>query len=127
MDVKELRIGNWVYFKFKDTGFGNVMICANDFKVMDRISTDDIDTHYNPISLTEEWLLKFGFKKQWTISGNLYSIKLSKGFISIYSFEDDSYKLDCANLCISAFKYIHQLQNLYFALTGQELTTKTNI
>lgn len=70
------------------------------------------------IPLTEEWLIKFGFKKTWFGYENI-----STG-IEIEPLENGDY-----TICINAneyhigenFKYVHQLQNIYFALTNKEL------
>ena len=71
-----------------------------------------------PIPLTEEWLIKFGFKKTWFGYENI-----STG-IEIEPLKNGDY-----TICINAneyhvgesFKYVHQLQNIYFALTNKEL------
>ncbi len=71
-----------------------------------------------PIPLTEEWLLKFGFEKTWYgVEDALIELqKTEKGYIlSINCNEYTEGK---------EFYYVHQLQNLYFALTGEELTIK---
>jgi hypothetical protein len=79
-------------------------------------------SHIEPIPLTEEWLLKLGLNKIaiWTFSlhlvGNLELIYYSgeKGWsIGLKNYSD-----------FSNLKYVHQLQNLYFALTRKELTIK---
>lgn len=70
---------------------------------------------FKPIPLTEEWLLKFGFKHN---EGMADSWLFFNGFpmnnhMGGWHFND---------LSISVLiKYVHQLQNLYFALTGEEL------
>ena len=67
-----------------------------------------------PIPLTEEWLLKFDFKfKELGFENLSVSYGLTSGDIH---FVIDRYykKLD----------HVHQLQNLYHALTGEELTDK---
>ena len=74
-----------------------------------------------PIQLTEEWLLRFGFG-----TGNkLYSDFLEHWY---YKYHLDDFEINlpsgsCSfkNTCIKNIQYVHQLQNLYFALTGQEL------
>ena len=76
-----------------------------------------------PIPLTEEWLLKFGFvdknytlelkAKRKTIVFNWFSKVVSTGKRSGY------YSRKYRHI-----KYVHQLQNLYFALTGEELEVK---
>jgi hypothetical protein len=73
-----------------------------------------------PIPLTEEWLLKLGFKNN---SMNTYNILL-QGFLLEYNLQHnvvDAVNKVHFNLNIPV-KYVHQLQNLYFALTGEELT-----
>jgi hypothetical protein len=109
MDAKELRIGNWI-----NNGEQNIRVSATAFNT-------DI-SHCKPIELTEEWLLKFGLEKIsiWTFSlnlvGNLDLIYYSgeKGWsVGLKSYSD-----------FSNLKYVHQLQNLYFALTGKELKIK---
>jgi hypothetical protein len=122
----DLRIGNWI----QDVGEGEL------FQV-DKISKDRIIAgamtiypagfefdHYVP--LTEEWLLKFGFKFEL----DSYYIDLHPsvwGFLSIDK-QDFSFSLEkeVGDVAIpgDAIKYVHQLQNLYFALTGLELTIK---
>jgi hypothetical protein len=73
-----------------------------------------------PIPLTEDWLLKFGFSEiggcnEKDFTNGDYNIFInSLGEVNFWFFrEGDWYqKLD----------YVHQLQNLYFALTQRELT-----
>ena len=73
-------------------------------------------TNYKPIPLTEEWLIKCGFKFQNILKKayqrNLY---LYKGF-GIYEVKPKEFFYKEIQI-----KYVHQLQNLYFALTGDEL------
>ena len=72
------------------------------------------------ISLTEEWLLKFGFKEiivdSWysKLAENKNTINISKS--GLVAINDDK--------PIRAIEYVNQLQNIYFALTGEELTIK---
>ena len=66
-----------------------------------------------PIPLTEEWLERFGF-----VYKNGYGYKFKYGWIS----RKDKY-WSYYSLMIKIY-YVHQLQNLYFALTAEELTIK---
>lgn len=119
MEANELRIGN--YLEFTDT-----MVCAvtsirskNEFVVNDQWSS--YATEVRPIPLTEKWLLKFGFEKhgEWyCIRGNnMLSINVSIKHNKTTVGENEEYEIDNMN-------FVHQLQNLYFALTGTELKTK---
>lgn len=121
IDARELRIGNYVY-GYKTTW----TIDKNDFRDVD---LDDNSMPYNPIPLTEEWLLKLGFKDARSNELELYPIKYNTKTIRyngintnlyVSDFGDDShYDLPCPHI-----KYVHQLQNIYFALTGEELTIR---
>jgi hypothetical protein len=111
MKVEELRIGNLVY------GFKTVWCIDNTDFSSDQIST------YDPIPVTEEWLVKLGFHKQpKEILGNKYFllgffIEIKDGIGIIYKEGKGLFNF----IEIVHIKYIHQLQNIYFALTGKEL------
>ena len=62
-----------------------------------------------PILLTMDWLNKFGFNG--TDIGN-YTIELSNG---------NFFMIDCLGPIATNIYYVHELQNLYYALTGKEL------
>tara|TARA_R110000772_G_scaffold268686_3_gene397514 strand:+ start:2835 stop:3251 length:417 start_codon:yes stop_codon:yes gene_type:complete len=129
---KELRIGNLVLDR------GGKLILIDHWEYEDKVSTKrKEDSHpltefvdyLTPIPLTEEWLLKFGFEN---IRGNFFKSKI---------YGNDEYILidlnqDCDNVYLkqintdgendaillhNEIKYVHQLQNLYFALTNVEL------
>lgn len=75
-----------------------------------------------PIPLTEEWLLKLGFEKtlnQYRIETNVNTRNGNNVpfiILDIDGFEYDDLRLQ------TKIKYVNHLQNLYFALTGEELT-----
>jgi hypothetical protein len=107
MKANELRIGNLVYDTKGDVNIINL-------EAMTYICKESLN-QVKPIPLTDEWLLKFGFEKDgtwFTKSGFGISIDnlkwQMKGYIATF------------DKCL----YVHQLQNLYFALTGKELTFK---
>lgn len=119
MKANELRIGNLVQNVYKDTfGISHETLCdfANGY------------VNLKPIPLTEEWLIKFGFiKEDFMASGceiyQLGSWRLAK---MIQPIKRDSFSLWHENMSpptlrLSTIKYVHQLQNIYFALTNEEL------
>ena len=130
--------------KEKELRFGNYIMAISD-KVIEtviKLEKNKInacnDTYFIPIPLTEEWLIKFGFKydeqDEAYIKGILHiedrdtdrylnkgtKDKL-KGYFGIWFNPHNCYVNNCFIIDI---KYVHQLQNLYFALTGEELTIK---
>lgn len=87
---------------------------------------------YKPIPLTEEWLLKFRFKEI------VFTQDRNREWLKMFEIEetDELFSL-CfypeKNICYLNFdvgygnnvlniEFVHKLQNLYFALTGSELT-----
>ena len=87
-------------------------------------------TSFEPILLTEELLLKFGFVKEYnTDEGeNRDCFYLNNSDDSFYINYDTSYNgwyLGASTYgFLTEIYYVHQLQNLYFALTGTELEIK---
>lgn len=78
----------------------------------------------NPIALTKEWLIKFGFYKEF--ESGLFIIPSSTLKLDYYD-SDEGYMAVVFGNDLKLIKYVHQLQNLYFALTGEELTLKTEL
>jgi hypothetical protein len=73
------------------------------------------------IELTEDWLLKFGFTKNETYS----FIKIYSG-LELMNISEKYFRANLRGVSIrKEIKYVHQLQNLHLALTGEELTIKT--
>jgi hypothetical protein len=75
-----------------------------------------------PIALTPEILEKCGFK----LLSDFYGLQHTYGYIAIL-FENSTLMIEDLHddsVNIKAPKYLHQLQNLYFALTGEELQIK---
>jgi hypothetical protein len=132
-----LRIGSFVY----DKGTNHLVEIYHidtDSDGRNRINYIGIE-NYESIPLTKEWLLQFGFKqynpKDEANSTDLnsrifYTVIEDKQFEIAYDFgivkklllrfrEGDLYVIYKMDM-----KYVHQLQNLYFALTGKELIIK---
>ena len=72
------------------------------------------------IELTEEWLLKLGFFKHVKFKNTYvkgsFSIKITDRGVIYFKYND---------FVIAELQFIHQLQNLYFALCGEELVFST--
>ena len=119
MDAKELRIGSIIKpWLNKHNG---IIKDSIEFIIVD--GKDLIDIIYEgskvePIQISEEWLLKFGFE---TFGNKIYN-SYHEGFDFEFYYSNSggcwNFKLDEKELDI---KHVHQLQNLYFALTNKEL------
>lgn len=130
MDIKELRIGNYVKYNgcvVSVYAISNPMPNSNNnFNNKGRVTlwcngliAANID-EIEPIPITEELLLKIGFKQ----CGYLFKTL----FIEMYEAEKgwhlhiDNERFETA-LSIT-IKYVHQLQNAYYLATGKELEIK---
>jgi len=115
--ANELRIGNWVT---GEDGKAISIYAIDEDGVNGCVNPNDgLEILYNaaePIPLTEDWLVKFGFEKRF---GN--------------EFWKNNMEFDINTIGKVRFHWsqkvtyvdsVHQLQNLYFALTGTELNFK---
>jgi len=123
ISASELRIRNIHEgddFSIPRLGISSVKIDGKSFNHITSYGIHLVDEgkmEFKPIALTEEWLVKFGFTKGGDRCYRIHTIRI---FINInktifaYAFEG------AVNI-----KFVHQLQNLFFALTGEELTIKS--
>lgn len=131
MNAKELRIGNLINYLGEPTVVASISQ-SEEKEELSYISTQKsgINTNfsYRPISLSEEWLLKFGF--DYTDDGENEYMSLIRGHHTKIISSDYSVKFSKVWLHTEIpytkreYLYVHQLQNLYFELTGEELTFK---
>jgi len=142
MEAKELRIGNIVGVEYEYETFNNGdEVCIQEgtdvrieridmaergvfsieYKGEDFIGTKEFDSKkeqddfISAVPLTEEWLIKFGFVK--------FKGDESDFFKGDFEISLQSYSFWMGSL-LPTIKYVHQLQNLYFALTNTELEIK---
>ena len=124
VDPKELRIGNWIQ---TNSGILKVVNGINyEWEPMEHIVYDDTHIGYSndelsPIPITPEWLERLGFKSDQFFDDTRPIFYLGDFYIDWDTLQPQDCGFDIAKIKI---KYIHQLQNLYHALTGQELTVK---
>jgi len=135
MDAREIRIGNlvmasvfggkgesvWVHLE------GEVHTAGKDVIKLGDGVTFPIES-LSAIPLTEEWLLKLGFT--CSSSGKFKEIKLNTNSSLFKMKEDDYITMEIGGDMpdeteLKHIKHVHQLQNLYFALCGEELTVKS--
>lgn len=141
IDVKDLRIGNYLCYKGNaDIWFevdelhsldGGLLYAAGS-DVMRRAYGKNIDLYKNwfrakefaGIPITPEWLEKLGLEKddhcdycRWLTSNYQVVVETSPPGTSVCILDEHS---DYA--FVRDIEYVHQLQNLIYNLTGQELT-----
>jgi len=113
MKASELRIGNLLLFSNKIQPDIEIVVGRRFFSSASIEKEDGdfkITPYYQGIPLTNEWMLRLGFKNT------------SYGWESLmYTIEFD---FSIRKIGVSRIQHVHQLQNLYFALTGNELEIK---
>lgn len=119
MKASELRIGNWVYSDRYSTDIKVEEISTFGIKIDGDFFWESMSL-IKPIKITEEWLSKFGFEEytKGLLSHKHKYFNLSKTEGGYYYSPDGYHTTECL------IKYVHQLQNLYFALTSEELVIK---
>lgn len=133
INPKELRIGNLLHWQADHLGAGTsqVTLIKEDGYEIESLCgcypVDDEMDHIEPIPMTPGWLERFGFRK---FADESYHKPAMFTWRILY---DDFEKAASYCTCIYPelshrvhlnirIEYVHQLQNLYFALTGEELT-----
>jgi len=120
MKVSEFRIGNLVNQIIYHSFYNEEKVIEIEWQELMLISRDN-SNKYHPIPLTEEWLVKFGLTRSETDNKRFFMCG-----VDIYFFSTDKIIFNPSSSVLSiSLKHVHQLQNLYFALTGIELTFKS--
>ena len=131
LKASELRIGNYCRFIYGESSKycqidGSDILALSDDPTLKMPTTLSVQ----PIRLIERWLLDFGFYKEeqhecyLRYSNETEDFKLEKqggcGAYYLWGGEDAPHLTQF----LGHHKYVHQLQNLYFALIGEELEKK---
>ncbi len=125
MNANEFRIGNFVYDTF-NASYDIIQIDLDDFCVMRNYQMSNHENPYQPIPITKDWLVKFGFVKDENVylNNNIY-VQYVLNMIAIRINDNAVLIKNTDWVCITTFenpiKYVHQIQNLYFLLSGNEL------
>ena len=134
MKTTELRIGNFISINFGNCDDGKTITVdgVSDCEIYNEEHGYSPCNEFKPIPLTEQWLLDFGFKDEggsdYVVSIGDYTLLLSieKDHITVmYSYLWGAY--DSEATFLKSIIYVHQLQNLYFALFQEELILKEKI
>ena len=123
MEARELRIGNLIAAVSAERYIGAVRSISNDRISITQCSNIPVENCFR-IPLTEEWLLKFGFElyENAGIYGLYREIFPPVSGFEITADSEGYWYWPAGIFNAIKIKSVHQLQNLYFALTGEELT-----
>jgi hypothetical protein len=126
MNFKEFRLGNYLFVPHSTTDITMITeLVSQPISGMEHgwcfgyaLTALTLASACRPIPLTEEWLVKLGATK-FPSGKNKWQIGDKSTRLLEY--------LDCRQVFIDVassteLKHVHQLQNLYFALTGEELS-----
>jgi hypothetical protein len=128
IQANELRVGDWVKRNDLDGVYTVRAVCIDRIHPIQLIEHDNLkNVHYacqctlselEPIPLEEDMLIKSGF----VFDGEYYEHLVLGSRFLIYEGENiDEYRLHFTSRKFVSVTYLHQLQNLFFFLTGQEL------
>lgn len=140
MNPSELRIGNWVYWTKKNTP-RQITLVSDSIIHTKPLSLIEDFSDLKPIPLTEQWLIDFGMemptnedpifehgKGEYNDCFNPF-IKTSQSLIDAsFEYDGKEFWADSNGFWFKIMhtythvEYVHQFQNLIFALTGKELT-----
>ena len=112
MKASELRIGNLVEYQINDELEEPKNFWVENVIDAEDLSYIDISQNFRPIQLTDEWLLKFGFKCHVVYENKMW---LNESII-LFEKENSGYELSWGR----HIKYVHELQNIHYAFTGIE-------
>ena len=130
IDSNEVRIGNLVNYNEDGYGFDDyvVIIEPHEIHTYRTIAERIKNAEFHPIPITPEWLERLGFEKRispkghenWVMYSQHHFAFVLREITPFIGFTYHSYGTDHS----LQIDHVHQLQNLYHALTGQELTVK---
>ena len=110
--VQELRIGNW--YNLKNIVNGEI----SPYQFTNYADYLDFGYYGEPIPLSQDILEKCGF--EWGKNINIYKLKIDEDELE-YNWGQFGEFTWNGMFIPSHPKYLHQLQNLYSALTNKEL------
>ena len=125
MKAEELRLGNLVQrpenLRIKQLD-GEHIYFGIDFNMMRDCILYGDDWAFEPIPLSEEWLVKFGF--EYFMSNKSFQLDTNIGFSFWGRVETGIYVYVESDEIGEPYFYVHSLQNAFYALTGEELKIK---
>ncbi len=129
MKPTDLRIGNLVNTVYSDEPFTVSRIGWDYLVIVKNRISNPVQTEYaRPIPLTFDWLKRMGFEENQTDDGTVYhSLRLSDDmYCNLSLLEVNKNGIIEAALFpyenFFRYQYVHQIQNLYHAIMGKDIT-----
>ena len=114
VDMKELRIGNYLMIDGTALPIGAGWFCLAD-------RPHSIPEH-KAIPITPEWLERMGFVKN-----RIGDYGIGNTFVFPYTNPGEWFVTFSPDKGGTAVRYVHQLQNIYYAMIGKELEIKETV
>lgn len=134
MEISELRIGNYVrtvencYLQCNFFGFDEIIFSDNGYVLrlypLKENRNNFIDLllkDADPIPITEDILTKCGFVATHNFQIQKQTLFTKEDFWILYNHRSGFWGLMMNERIVCEIKFLHQLQNLYFDLTGNKL------
>ncbi len=117
MKIQELRVGNWIHWD--NIGHSEV----TPLRMRQACALEGDVTNWSGIELMDEWLGRIAETDDggatWFVSPSTMQWRMR------ITCDDGAYAWTSSTFGIQVnLMYVHQLQNLFYALTGEELTIK---
>lgn len=115
----DLRVGNILNY---DTAEGETVTTVVDWQDIKWVSEDPegFNLVHSIVPLTDEWLNRFGFEKQ---KNNWWKLLICNEWSFLYweRLAGTELSVNKHSIMLPHIQYVHQLQNLFFCLFGEEL------
>jgi len=130
MNAKELRIGNYHEIdpiSITRTATHSLLVDGRAFAAITSYGihlADEGKLNFKPIPLTDEWLYKLGLELEDDNGDDKY-FQFKGHEYGVHSIDDNDFYFYKGQDFVSTLKqiyWVHELQNLIFALTNKELT-----
>ena len=117
MKANELSLGNWIMLDNDDVWNKKYNKTFTKLTIDDFVEITSKSNLFSPIPLTPEILEKAGFRQAIT-NDRIWLLRIGDTNLMLHI---DGHAWSYSGPILIKIKYVHQLQNLYFALTGEEL------
>jgi hypothetical protein len=125
MNAKELRVGNLIRPVFNGTNSAQTPFVVTGMFIQQCHSLElregGPDMGHEGIPLTEIWFLRSGFIPYYRDEKRI-NFRHPKSMLTLEYVDGVCWMVFAGETLSDGIKYVNQLQNLFYALTGQELT-----